>query len=166
MSEEKQIAVDQEKIENQFNGIYKQWQNEKFRMTKNLNNKEYEFYLFDYGQIEIVIEQLEKHQMMLIQMVQKKLTSKNFEGMGEKINSTLDKLRVVTDVIKLLLKFQKNWEKLETIFMKAEDIQKTHKEQYSKFKELDAKFKDEMKYAYDYNTMIEVCTPERKVTLV
>ena len=27
--EEKQIAVDQEKIENQFNVIYKQWQNEK-----------------------------------------------------------------------------------------------------------------------------------------
>ncbi len=163
--EEKQIAVDQNKIEDQYNGIYKQWQAEKFRMTKNLNNKDYDFFLFDHGQMEIVIEQLEKHQIILVQMVQKKTTLENFEGMGEKINSTLEKLKIVNDVIKLWLKFQKNWEKLETIFLRAEDIQKTLKEQYLKFKDLDAKFKDEMKIAYDYNTMIDVCTPERKVTL-
>jgi len=164
--EEKQIAVDQNKIEDQYNGIYKQWQGEKFRMTKSLNNKDYDFFLFDHSQMEVVIEQLEKHQIALIQMVQKKTTLENFEGMGEKINGTLEKLKVVNDVIKLWLKFQKNWEKLETIFLNADDIRKTLNEHYLKFKELDSKFKDEMKIAYDYNTMIDVCTPERKMTLI
>lgn len=163
--EEATIAKEQTKIEDSYNLIYKQWQSEKFRMTKHLNNKEYEFFLFDHSQMEIVIEQLEKHQISLIQMVQKKAVLENFEGMGEKINGTLEKLKIVNDVIKLWLKFQKNWEKLETIFLKAEDIQKTLREQHAKFKELDIKFKDEMKIAYDYNTMIDVCTPERKVTL-
>lgn len=163
---EKLTAADQERIEVQFNKIEKHWQNQEFKMTKNLNKKEYDFFIFDHGQMEVVIETLEKNQNTLIQQAQKKSTLENFEGMDQKINSTLLKLQTVNDVIKTWLKLQKNWEKLEPLFLRAEDVRNKLGEEYNKFKELDMKFKEEMKIAYDFNIMIDVCTDERKVTLV
>lgn len=74
VEDEKTTAGEQEKIEAKFNKIDKTWQSEKFRMTNNLNKKTYDFYLFDHGQMDIVIENLEKDQNMLIQMSQKKVS--------------------------------------------------------------------------------------------
>ena len=165
VEEEKTVAGDQEKIEIRFNKIEKTWQSEKFRMTNNLNKKTYDFYLFDHGQMDIVIENLEKDQNQLIQMSQKKGTLENFENMGEQINNKMEQLKTVNDVIKQWLKFQKNWEKLEVIFLKSDDIQNKLRNEYAQFKELDQKFREIMKDAYDYNTMIDVCTAEKKVTI-
>ena len=165
VEDEKTTAGEQEKIEARYNKIDKTWQSEKFRMTNNLNKKTYDFYLFDHGQMDIVIENLEKDQNLLIQMSQKKGFLENFENMGDQINNKMEQLKTVNDVIKQWLKFQKNWEKLEVIFLKSDDIQNKLRNEYAQFKELDAKFREEMKNAYDYNTMIDVCTADRKVII-
>ena len=165
VEDEKTTAGEQEKIEAKFNKIDKTWQSEKFRMTNNLNKKTYDFYLFDHAQMDIVIENLEKDQNMLIQMSQKKGFLENFDKMGEQIQQKMDQLKTVNDVIKQWLKFQKNWEKLEVIFLKSDDIQNKLRNEYTQFKDLDTKFREEMKNAYDYNTMIDVCTLERKAII-
>ena len=165
VEDEKTTAGEQEKIEAKYNKIDKTWQSEKFRMSNNLNKKTYDFYLFDHAQMDIVIENLEKDQNILIQMSQKKGFLENFEKMGEQINQKMEQLKTVNDVIKQWLKFQKNWEKLEVIFLKSDDIQNKLRNEYTQFKELDSKFREEMKNAYDYNTMIDVCTMERKAVI-
>ena len=162
---EKTNAVDQEKVETDFTKIEKHWQNQDFKMTKKLNNKEYKFFIFDYGPMDAIIEVLEKHQVELIKMLQKKSTLDNFEGMDKRITDTLAKLKIVNDVIKLWLKFQKNWEKLRTI-MRAEDIKNKLNEEFNKFKNLNSKFKAEMKIAADYNRMANVCNEEKKFLLL
>ena len=162
VDEERNIAGEQNKIEIAYNKIDKTWQSEKFRMTNNLNKKTYDIYLFDHGQMDLVIENLEKDQNTLIQMSQKKGFLENFEKMGELINDKMEKLKTVDDVIKQWLKLQKNWEKLEVIFLKSDDIQNKLRNEYTQFKELDLKFREEMKNAYDYNIMLDVCTTERQ----
>lgn len=54
---------------------------------------------------------------------------------------------------------------MEVIFLKSDDIQNKLRNEYTQFKELDSKFREEMKNAYDYNTMIDVCTLERKAVI-
>lgn len=166
VDDEKSIAAEQNKIEDKYNKIDKVWQSEKFRMTKELNKKTYDFYLFDHGAMEGVIETLEKHQNDLIQMAQKKGILENFENMGATIDNKLAQLKTINDVIKAWLKFQKNWEKLEVIFLKSEDIQNKLRNEYQEFQDLNIKFREEMKNAWDYNTMIDVCTDERKITIL
>ena len=165
VDEERNIAGEQNKIEIAFNKIDKTWQSEKFRMTNNLNKKTYDIFLFDHGQMDLVIENLEKDQNTLIQMSQKKGFLENFEKMPELIDDKMQKLKTVDEVIKQWLKLQKNWEKLEVIFLKSDDIQNKLRNEYTQFKELDLKFREEMKNAYDYNIMIDVCTAERQISI-
>jgi dynein heavy chain len=158
---EKSIATTQDQIENKFLKIDKVWQSQKFEMTKTLNNKEYDIFLFNHSGMEGIIENMEKDQVDLTQMAAKKAVLENFEGMEAKIVDLLEKLQMINAVTKCWLKLQKNWERLETIFMKSPDIQKTLREQSQKFKDFDAKFRDDMKFAYDYNSMIDLCKIER-----
>ena len=158
---QKTIAQAQDNIENKFNKIDRVWSEQRFEMTKNLNNKEYDIYLFNHIAMESVIENMEKDQVELTQMASRKNVLENFEGMEGKILELLEKIKIINDVTKCWLKLQKNWERLETIFMKSPDIQKTLRDQSQKFKDLDAKFRDEMKIAYNYNSMIDLCKVER-----
>ena len=73
--------------------------------------------MFDHAQMDIVIENLEKDQNMLIQMSQKKGFLENFDKMGEQIQTKMEQLKTVNDVIKQWLKLKQNWEKLEVIFL-------------------------------------------------
>lgn len=158
---ERSIANTQDQIETKFVKIDKVWQSQKFEMTKTLNNKEYDIFLFNHSGMESIIEGMEKDQVDLTQMASKKAVLENFEGMEAKIVDLLENLKMINDVTKCWLKLQKNWERLETIFMKSPDIQKTLREQSQKFKDFDAKFRDDMKFAYDYNSMIDLCKIER-----
>ena len=65
-------------------------------------------------------------------MSQKKGFLENFEKMGEQINQKMEQLKTVNDVIKQWLKFQKNWEKLEVIFLKSDDIQNKLRNEYGR----------------------------------
>ena len=156
----KSIASGQDQIEKRYTKINKDWSNAKFEMTKNLNNKQYDFELFDHTLMEAVIENLEKDQVEILQHVNKKAMLENFAGMDEKLKELLEKLQMINKVTKTWLKLQKNWEKLETIF-RSPDIKKTLRQQAQDFESFDIKFKEEMKMAFTYKSMDLLCKPDR-----
>ncbi len=107
------------------------------------------------------IENLEVDISKLMSQSQRKNLLENFDKMGDNIKAKLDQLKTVCDVTKQWLKLQKSWEKLEVIFLKSDDIQNKLRNEYTAFKELDLKFREEMKNAYDYLILVDVCTAPR-----
>jgi dynein heavy chain len=160
--DEKQIAQSQVKIEDAYNKIEKFWKSAEFKFIADMK---YEFSIFDLLKMDGVIETLEKDQIVLSTFNQNKAILENFEDMGEKMDKMLSKLKTMRSVLGIWMKLQKKWEKLEPIF-KADDIQKTLRNEYEDFRNLNFKFKDEMKHASEINTIIEVCTEEKELILV
>ncbi|MCQ2815633.1 MAG: AAA family ATPase [archaeon] len=162
---EKGTAEGQAKMEKDYNIIDKRWQTKKFEMTQNLNKKTYPFPLFDHGEMDKIIEILETDIIKLTSMAQKKGILENFEGMADNIMNKLNLLRTVCDVTKMWLKLQKNWEKLEVIFLKSDDIQNKLRDEYTLFKEMDIKFRENLKEANDFSIMVDVCTEQRRTDI-
>lgn len=111
MNELVDSAAKEAKIETKLKTIEGIWE------TQILQFQEYKD-TFVIGQLDETIEFVETHQMELMGM----LSQKDVEEFKEKVLYWQKTLKQVDTVINIWIKVQRNWQRLETIFLASEDI--------------------------------------------
>lgn len=74
-------------------------------------------------------------------------SSKDVEEFAEKVNYWQKSLRQVDLVIQIWLKVQKNWQRLEPIFLQSEDIRQQLPDDTKRFEKIDVDWKEMMREA-------------------
>jgi len=90
------------------------------------------------------------------------ITGGKVEFFQERLNTWQTTLKTVDDVLNIWVKVQKNWQRLEPIFLKSEDIRSQLPDDTKRFEELDKTFKDVLEASFETPSVVESCTSEGK----
>jgi len=142
-------AQKEDKFENKLNTIQTFWEQEEF-----IFKKHQETYIL--GSMDEIVEKQEFHQMDLMTM----MSSKDVEEFRDKVVHWQKTLKTVDQVISIWMKVQRNWLKLEPIFMQSEDIRAQLPEISKTFEKIDIEWKDMMREAEDDKNVVNACTFE------
>jgi len=148
-------AQKEAKIESNINKIERIWEEQKFEF------KEYKDTQI-LGALDEIVEFVETHQMELMGM----LSSKDVAEFEEKVKHWQKTLKTVDSVIQIWVKVQKNWQRLEPIFLASEDIRTQLNEETKKFEKIDVEWKDMMREASEDNGVIVAATYEGRESLL
>ena len=134
------------KIEGKVNTIESVWDQQK------LEFKEYKD-TFVIGDLDETIEFVETHSMELMSM----LAMKDVEEFKERVLKWQKTMKTVDQVIGIWIKVQKNWERLESIFLESEDIRAQLPDDTKRFQKVDAEWKDLMREAAEEPLVVQAC---------
>lgn len=140
-------AQKESKIENKLGQIEKVWEEQKFEF------KEYKETCI-LGGLDEIVEFVEQHAMELMGM----LSSKDVEEFKEKVTHWQKSLKTVDSVIQIWVKVQKNWQRLEPIFLASEDIRSQLPDETKAFEKIDTEWKDMMREANEDPGVIAAST--------
>jgi len=88
------------------------------------------------------------------------LSSKDVAEFEEKVKHWQKSLKTVDSVIQIWVKVQKNWQRLEPIFLASEDIRAQLPDDTKRFEKIDIEWKDVMREACEDNGVINAATYE------
>jgi dynein heavy chain len=140
-------AQKESKIETRLQKIEATWEDEPFEF------KEYGD-TFILGAMDEIVENVEQNQMDLMAMQ----SSKDVEEFKEKVNYWQKTLRQVDLVIQIWLKVQKNWQRLEPIFLQSEDIRQQLPDDTKRFEKIDIDWKEMQREASEDPGVVPACT--------
>lgn len=140
-------AQKEDKIEVKLNQIASVWEVLKFDF------KEYNEVPI-LGEIGEIVEFLEQDQMVLMGM----MSSKDVEEFRERVMHWLKTVKTVDSVITIWLKVQRNWQRLEPIFLGSEDIKLQLPDEAKRFETIDGAFKEMLREAREEPGVIIACT--------
>lgn len=107
--------------------------------------------------LDETVEMLEQHSMDLMSMQSLGKSVVHFEA---RLKYWLKTLRTVDTVLNVWLKVQRNWRRLETIFLASEDIRATLHEETKLFETIDNEFREIMKDAEENPSVVDACCAE------
>ena len=114
------------------------------------------------GALDDIIENVEQQSMELMTM----LASKDSEEFKEQLTKWQKILKTVDGVIQIWIKVQRNWMRLEPIFLASEDIRAQLPEDTKRFEKVDQDWKELMRDAVDEPGVVECsCREGREETL-
>jgi dynein heavy chain, axonemal len=145
------LAQKEAKIESNLNTIEAFWTNEEFGFNEYKEAKL-------LSPLDDMIDILELHSMELMGMI----TQRYVEFFKERVIKWQKALRNVENVIEIWMKVQKNWQRLETIFLCTEDIRAQLPEDTKRFEQLDNDFRDLMKNAAETPGVVEACNTDNR----
>lgn len=129
-------AQKESKIESNLAKIEKIWEDQKFEF------KEYKDTQI-LGALDETVEFVETNSLELMGM----LTQKDVEEFKEKVLHWQKTLKTVDSVIQIWVKVQRNWMRLEPIFLASEDIRQQLPDDTKRFEKIDNEWKDMMREA-------------------
>jgi len=128
-------------IEKKLNNIIKTWDD-----TTVLSFKPYkDSHILDTGMLEEIVENVDLQSMDLMTMN----ASKDSEEFKDSLQKWQKTLKTIDQVLVLWVKVQKNWMRLEPIFLASEDIRAQLPEDTKRFEKVDAEWKALMADALD-----------------
>ena len=113
--------------------------------------------------LDDIVEILDAHSMDLMGMVSQ---GKFVEFIRPIVDEWQNKLRTVDSVLTVWMKVQKNWRRLEPIFMQSEDIRSQLPEDSKRFETLDNQFREMMNEASQNAKVVEACCTEGREELL
>jgi len=148
-------AQKESKIETNINKIEKIWEDQKFDF------KDYKDTQI-LGALDEIVEFVETNSMELMGM----LSSKDVEEFKEKVLHWQKTLKTVDSVIQIWVKVQRNWMRLEPIFLASEDIRSQLPDDTKRFEKIDIEWKDMMREAAEDPGVVAACTFEGREELL
>ena len=142
-------AAKEAKIETKLGTIIKTWEDFDFEF------KEYKD-TYVLGALDEIVENVEQQSLELMGM----LASKDAEEFKEPLHKWQKILKTVDGVIQVWVKVQKNWMRLEPIFLASEDIRAQLPEDTKRFEKVDIDWKDLMHEAVDAPAVVECATAD------
>lgn len=142
-------AAKEAKIETKLANIVKTWEDFDFEF------KEYKD-TYVLGALDEIVENVEQQSLELMGM----LASKDAEEFKEPLHKWQKILKTVDGVIQVWVKVQKNWMRLEPIFLASEDIRAQLPEDTKRFEKVDIDWKDLMHDAVDTPGVVECSTAD------
>ena len=109
--------------------------------------------------LDETIEMLETHSMELMSM---QSGPKGVEYFRDRLTHWLSTLKTVESVLGVWIKVQRNWRRLETIFLASEDIRSQLPDQTKMFEQIDNDFRDVMGQAKESPMVVEATTAENR----
>ena len=94
------------------------------------------------------------------------LSSKDVEEFKEKVLHWQKTLKTVDAVIQIWVKVQRNWQRLEPIFLSSEDIRSQLPDDTKRFEKIDIEWKDMMREASEDPCVIVAATYEGREELL
>ncbi|CEL96675.1 unnamed protein product [Vitrella brassicaformis CCMP3155] len=113
--------------------------------------------------LDDIIEVLDQHSMDLMGMVSQ---GKFVEFCRPVVDEWQANLRTVDNVLTVWMKVQKNWKRLEPIFMQSEDIRSQLPEDSKRFEQLDNEWKEMMNEASQSPNVVQACCAEGREDLL
>ena len=107
--------------------------------------------------LDETIEMLEQHSMELISM---QSGGKGVEFFRERLTHWLGTLKTVESVLNVWIKVQRNWRRLETIFLASEDIRSQLPDETKQFEQVDNDFREVMAEVRENPLVVEATTVE------
>lgn len=114
------------------------------------------------GSMETIVEFVETQQMAIMTMMAQKEVEE-FKEQGTKWQKTL---KAVDNVITIWTKVQRNWQRLEPIFVGSDDIRAQLPEDTKRFEKVDNEWKDLMREARDEPMVVNACTADGREELL
>lgn len=148
-------AQKESKIEGNVGKIEKIWEDQKFDF------KEYKDTCI-LGTLDEIVEFVETNSLELMGM----LSSKDVEEFKEKVLHWQKTLKTVDSVIQIWVKVQRNWMRLEPIFLASEDIRSQLPDDTKRFEKIDLEWKDMMREAAEDPLVINACVFEGREELL
>jgi len=148
-------AQKEAKIETKLNIIQKFWDEQVFDF------KDYKDVPV-LGSLDEIVEFVEQHSMELMGM----MSSKDVEEFKERVMHWQKTLKTVDSVIQIWVKVQRNWQRLEPIFLASEDIRAQLPDDTRRFEQIDGAFKEMMREAREEPGVIAACTYEGREELL
>jgi dynein heavy chain len=148
-------AQKEAKIETKLNIIQKCWDEQVFDF------KDYKDVPV-LGSLDEIVEFVEQHSMELMGM----MSSKDVEEFKERVMHWQKTLKTVDSVIQIWVKVQRNWQRLEPIFLASEDIRAQLPDDTRRFEQIDGAFKEMMREAREEPGVIAACTYEGREELL
>jgi len=148
-------AQKEAKIETKLNIIQATWEEQLFEF------KDYKEVPV-LGALDEIVEFVEQHAMELMGM----MSSKDVEEFKERVLHWQKTLKTVDSVIQIWVKVQRNWQRLEPIFLASEDIRAQLPDDTKRFESIDNSFKEMMREAKEEPGVITACTWEGREELL
>ena len=117
---------------------------------------------FIIGTLDETIEFVDDHSMQLMGM----MSQKDVEEFKETVLEWQKKLKAVDTLLGIWIKVQKNWQRLETIFLASEDIKAQLPEDTKRFVKIDSDWRELMIEAETEPGVIEACNYEGREELL
>lgn len=114
------------------------------------------------GALDETIEFVDDHSMQLMGM----MSQKDVEEFKETVLEWQRKLKTVDTVLGIWIKVQKNWQRLETIFLASEDIKAQLPEDTKRFQKVDTEWRELMIEAAEEPGVITACNFEGREELL
>ena len=108
------------------------------------------------GSLDETVEFMDDHSMQLMGMI----SQKDVEEFKETVLEWQRKLKTVDTVLGIWIKVQKNWQRLETIFLASEDIKAQLPEDTKRFQKVDSEWRELMIVAAEDPGVITACNFE------
>ncbi len=142
-------AAKESKIENKVAIISKTWDDLSFTFIEKGDT-------YELGALDIIIEYVETQSMELMTM----LAQKEVEEFKDNVSKWQKTLKTVDAVVEIWVKVQKNWSRLNPIFLASEDIRGQLPEDTKRFEKVDIDWKELMRDAVENPGVVEACTAE------
>lgn len=104
-----------------------------------------------------MLDMLDKNSLDLMSMGS---MGKTVEYFKDRVNRWLKTLRTVDQTLGIWLKLQRNWERLETIFLMSEDIRSQLPDDTKRFEQIDSDFRELMNEVAEAPSIVECTTVE------
>lgn len=143
------------KIETKLNTIESIWEVQKLEFLEYKDT-------FVIGALDETIEFVETHAMELMGM----LTQKDVEEFKERVLKWQKALKAVDAILTIWMKVQRNWQRLETIFLASEDIKAQLPDDTKRFTKVDIEWKDLMREAAEDPLVINACTADGRFAIL
>ena len=114
------------------------------------------------GPLDETIEFVDDHSMQLMGM----MSQKDVEEFKETVLDWQKKLKAVDTVLGIWIKVQKNWQRLETIFLASEDIKAQLPEDTKRFVGIDNTWRELMTEAAEDPSVINACNTDGREELL
>jgi len=142
-------AQKESKIESKVNVISRTWDDLAFTFDEKGDT-------YELGDLGAIVEFVETQSMDLMTM----LAQKEVEEFKENVSKWQKTLKTVDSVIEIWVKVQKNWSRLNPIFLASEDIRGQLPDDTKRFEKVDLDWKELMRDAVENNQVVEACTCE------
>jgi dynein heavy chain len=139
-------AQKESKIESKVNVISRTWDDLAFTFEEVGDT-------YQLGALETIIELVETQSMDLMTM----LAQKEVEEFKENVSKWQKTLKTVDAVVEIWVKVQKNWSRLNPIFLASEDIRGQLPDDTKRFEKVDIDWKELMRDAVENAGVVEAC---------
>jgi len=142
-------AAKESKIETKVGVISRTWDDLKFTFIEKGDT-------YELGALDTIIELVEGQSLELMTM----LAQKEVEEFKENVSKWQKTLKTVDAVVEIWVKVQKNWSRLNPIFLASEDIRGQLPEDTKRFEKVDIEWKELMRDAVENSGVVDACTAE------